>query len=133
MDSKYTAFWGEMPVNPERRYFIEDGRVLCHHPYWIKEAIHKPSVENWESLSDEMNQEPDGEVGLLTNLAEIIGQKVGGFWSVDFCKAKNGGWFFIDMAMGENSWHPEDCPNNRTEKIDLLQQLGEKIKNKKEE
>jgi len=30
MDSRFTAFYGDMPVNPERRYFIKDGKVLCH-------------------------------------------------------------------------------------------------------
>ena len=35
MDSRVTAFIGSMPVNPERRYFIDKGKVLCHHPYWF--------------------------------------------------------------------------------------------------
>lgn len=126
MDSKYTAFWGKMPVNPERRYFVENGKVLCHHPYWIKESIIKPSVKNWEKLSDEMNQESKAEIKLLTNYAELVGQKVKGFWSIDFCKAEYSGWFFIDMALGENSWHPKDCPNNRTKEIDYLQLFKEK-------
>lgn len=130
MDSKYTAFWGKMPVNPERRYFIEDGKVLCHHPYWIKESIIKPSIENWEVLSDEMNREGETEIKLLTDYAEIIGRKVEGFWSVDFCKSKDNVWFFIDMAIGENSWHPKDCPNNRTVEIDYLQQMMGQIKGK---
>lgn len=128
MDSKYTAFWGKMPVNPERRYFVENEKLLCHHPYWIKESIVKPSVENWEELSDEMNIEAEDEMKLLTKYAKIISGSVEGFWSVDFCKAKDGRWIFIDMALGENSWHPKDCPNNRTKEIDLLQQFRKKAK-----
>jgi hypothetical protein len=94
-------------VNPERRYFIKDGEVLCHHPYWFKGSIRNPSVENWEELSDEMNSEKEEEIKLLTSYSKIIADAVKGFWSIDFCKARNGCWILIDMATGENSWHPE--------------------------
>jgi len=30
MDSGYTAFYGEMPVNPERRYLIKMVEVVAH-------------------------------------------------------------------------------------------------------
>jgi hypothetical protein len=109
MASEYTAFWGEMPVSPERRYFIKDGKILCHHHYWIREAIRNPSVENWEELSDEMNKQTEEEIKLLSFYAEQIIKVIDGFWSIDFCKAKNGKWYLIDMATGENSWHPNDC------------------------
>ena len=122
MASKYTAFWNDMPVNPERRYFVENGFLICHHPYWIKEAIVHPSVENWEKLSEEMNLETDEEIVLLSNYARMASRAVKGFWSVDFCKAKDGRWILIDMAVGGCSWHPEDCPYNRTKKVDLLLQ-----------
>jgi len=120
MDSKYTAFWGNMPVNPERRYFIENGKVICHHPYWIKEAINNPSVNNWEELSDEMNIENEEEIKILTGYAEQVSKVLDGFWSVDFCKAKDGKYILIDLANGELSWHPDDCPFNRTRKVDLF-------------
>lgn len=108
MDSKYTAF-ASMPVNPERRYFIKDGALLCHHHYWIKEAILRPSVENWEELSDEMNLETSAEIELLTTYTKQVAKIIDGFWSIDFCKAKDGRWILIDMAEGNKSWHPEDC------------------------
>jgi hypothetical protein len=106
MASKYTAF-EDMPVNPERRYFIKDGEVVCRHPYWIKTAIRKPSVENWEELSDEMNKETEEEIKLLTEYSQIVADKIEGSWSIDYCKAKDGHWLLLDMATGENSWHPE--------------------------
>ncbi len=110
MDSKYTAF-ENMPVNPERRYFIKDGEVICHHHYWIKDAILRPSVDNWEQLSDEMNLETVDEIKLLTLYAEQVAKAVGNdYWSIDFCKARDGRWILIDMAEGERSWHPENCP-----------------------
>jgi hypothetical protein len=115
----YKAFMG-MPVSPERRYFIENGKVICHHPYWIDEAIRNPSAKNWRELSAAMNTETDEEVKILTRYAEIISRKVDGFWSVDFMQTMGGDWTFIDMATGERSWHPEACPNNRTVEIDYL-------------
>jgi hypothetical protein len=118
MDSKYTAFHG-MPVSPERRYFIDNGKVVCHHAYWIKEAIIEPSATNWKELSDEMNKETPEEIELLTKYAELVGTVLPeGFWSVDFCKAKDGTWYLIDMAVGEESWHPKNCKFNRTQEID---------------
>lgn len=106
MDSKYKAF-EDMPVNPERRYFIKDREVVCHHFYWIKEAIRDPSAENWAELSDEMNRETKEEIQLLMEYSKIVANAIEGFWSIDFCKAKDGCWILIDMATGENSWHPE--------------------------
>ncbi len=109
MGSKYTAF-KNMPVSPERRYFIKDGQLLCHHPYWIKEAIRHPSVANWEKLSDEMNTETPKEIELLSNYTKKVARVInGGCWSIDFCKARSGQWVLIDMATGEKSWHPENC------------------------
>jgi len=112
MDAKYTAFWGEMPVSPERRYFIDKGKVLCHHPYWIEEAIMKPSTPNWRELSKIMNTESLEEIKLLTSYSELVAEQFPKTaWSVDFCKAKDGRWILIDMAVASKSWHPESCPN----------------------
>lgn len=113
MDTRFFAFAGNMPVNPERRYFIREGTVLCHHHYWIEEAIKKPLhnelPENWKELLREANTETDSEWELLHTYARKVAQVINGFWSVDFCKAKTGEWILIDMAVGEKSWHPENC------------------------
>ena len=114
MDSLYKAFH-EMPVNSERRYFIKDGKIICHHPYWFEGAIsgsryHKPPLpENWKDLSAQMNFESLGEKIILHNYAEKVAALLDGFWSVDFCRGKTGTWYLIDMAEGEKSWHPESC------------------------
>ena len=110
MDTKFTAFWSDMPVNPERRYFIKNGKVLCHHPYWIEEAIAEsklPSISNWREVVKEMNIETSDEIELLTAYAEMVAERFIGYWSIDFCKAQDGRWILIDMATGEKSWHPE--------------------------
>jgi hypothetical protein len=114
MDSRYKAFMG-MPVNPERRYFVKDGKVVCHHAYWCVEAIRAYGTTelpiNWPELSADMNRESADEIKLLTSYAEMVSRAVEGNWSVDFCKAKNGVWHLIDMALSGSSWHPEDCPH----------------------
>lgn len=112
MASEFTAFYGNMPVNPERRYFVKDGQVLCHHAYWIEEAIEEskaPSAANWRELSRLMNWESSDEIELLTQYALTVAKSVDGYWSVDFCQAKDGRWMLIDMALGQDSWHPEGC------------------------
>jgi len=114
LDWKFKAFWGEMPVAKERRYFIKNGRVLCHHPYWIEDAILRPSVENWRDLLKELNHETDEEIKLLSGYAERVAKVLDGYWSVDFACARDGKWFLIDMAVGEISWHP-DCPIKKEE------------------
>jgi len=111
MQTGFTAFTGRMPVNPERRYFVRDGAMECHHPYWIPEAVAEGTLsddlpENWLELLVGMNEESPEEAELLTGYATQIGSVIGGYWSVDFCKAKDGRWIFIDMATGERSWHP---------------------------
>jgi hypothetical protein len=61
LESSFTAFPGRMPVNMERRYFIEDGHVLCHHPYWPAYSIEdqRPSAPNWRDLLGKLNLESD--------------------------------------------------------------------------
>ncbi|MBU0894480.1 MAG: ATP-grasp domain-containing protein [Nanoarchaeota archaeon] len=116
MDTGFNAFSGEMPVNPERRYFVEDGKLLCHHAYWIEKAVEKGTLstllpENWKAIVSKMNYEGE-EVNLLTQYSKKVSQNVYGYWGVDFCKAKDGRWILIDMALGNDSWHPFDCPNS---------------------
>lgn len=120
MDSKFTAFSKDMPVNPERRYFIKDGEIQCKHAYWIPQAIAEwdeiwsergmsKLPINWLELLAEMNTQSDEEVELLSGYANQVAEVMKGYWSVDFCKAKDGRWILIDMALGEASWHDEGC------------------------
>jgi len=107
--TKFTAFYGEFPVNKERRYFIKDGRLQCRHPYWYPDAIENPSVVNWSALLDGLNRETPQEVLLLTKYAQKVADIFDGYWSVDFAKGKNGKWYLIDMAEGEKSFHWLEC------------------------
>ncbi len=114
MDTRFNAFSGNMPVNPERRYFVRDKVIECHHPYWIEDAVKKGTQEsmlpkNWRKIVGELNCETEKEVRLLTSYSSRVAKIVPGYWSIDFCKAKYRTWYLIDMAEGEKSWHPSSC------------------------
>ena len=108
MDTAFTAFYGNLPIGRERRYFVCDEEIECHHPYWPADAFerHTPSVDNWEEVLVELSIESADEVSLLTAYAIQVAACFEGYWSVDFCRAADGVWYFIDMAEGDKSWHP---------------------------
>lgn len=110
LNSTFTAF-NKMPIAPERRYFVNDGKVLCHHPYWPQDAIDTPDHEDWRSRLHILNTQNQCEVETLTKYAMVISLAIPGTWSVDFAQARDGTWYFIDMADARLSWHPENCPN----------------------
>ena len=112
LSAVFTAFHG-LPIAPERRYFIRDGEVVCHHPYWIDvDNIEsgRPSVEDWRDLLEAVNFEKLSEREKLRRLSEKVSAVLDGAWSVDWALA-NGDWYLIDMAVAHRSWHPEDCPH----------------------
>lgn len=113
LESPFKAF-NDMPVAKERRYFIRDGVVICHHPYWPEDAIRfKRAVvppTDWKQKLCELNVESSNEIIELTKLAEKW--PLPGYWSVDFAQDVYGKWWFIDAARGEVSYHPLDCPYN---------------------
>jgi len=120
LDWRFKAFWGQMPVARERRYFVDDGKILCHHPYWIEDAIaqwaedrflgKQEIVDNWREILAELNTETPEECKLLTDYAQKISEVLPRYWSLDFAHGRDGTWWFIDAALGKESWHPEDCP-----------------------
>ena len=117
LDWRFKAFNG-LPIAPERRYFIRDGEVVCHHPYWPEDAIKfwrsTPEPDGWREMLREMNRETLSEIRLLKRYARKVASVLDGYWSVDFAKARDGTWYLIDMAEGEYSWHPESCPYSKT-------------------
>lgn len=125
--------WKNLPINVERRYFVKDGKVQCRHQYWTEEAVaqsfsmygdvgelEKLLVEfkvkklvnptpNWRELLRVMNTESIMEVGTLIRYAWMVARLFQDYWSVDFCRGKDGIWYLIDMAKGEESYHYPDC------------------------
>ncbi len=108
LDYGFKAFNG-LPIGRERRYFVRDGVVECHHSYWPEEAIASPtgnpSIDDWEPVLAALNDEPEEEVALLTARSETIGRMMGDYWSVDFMHGADGEWYLIDMADGDLSYH----------------------------
>lgn len=117
MDSAFRAFGG-LPISRERRYFVECGKVICHHPYWPEGAIEFykwMQVEEpfaWKEALKLLNTESKTEIGLLSTYASQVSNVLEGYWSVDFCRAANRIWYLIDCALGGDSWHPE-CEKTR--------------------
>lgn len=99
----------DMPVTFERRYFVEDGKVTFHHPYWPPHALENqgPTPENWRELLVVTNHESDEEIKLLKHLTELVGEKFKGSWSVDWLKVGDE-WYLIDMAEKHRSYIWQD-------------------------
>ena len=114
LDTRFTAFWGDMPINNERRYFIKDGEIICRHPYWPPLAFEgtKISTVKWREILDKMNSEEAPE---LEELTMQVASVFDGAWSIDWAKTKNGDWYAIDMALAGMSYHWPDCPRLRGE------------------
>lgn len=125
-----TAFslpvWNNMPVAKERRYFVQDGEVACHHPYWDAEVfedmeswgsagrLFSPKAErvpqilpsSWRESLENLNYESEDEIEHLTELAKRAALALEGAWSVDFACVRGKDWVLIDCALAKDSWHP---------------------------
>lgn len=110
MESSFTAFHGKFPVNRERRYFIKDGKILCHHTYWPEKAMRNPSVPDWKQKLEALNTDTDEDRERLDELSLLVAQRFDGAWSLDWAKGKDGHWYAIDMAVANRSYHWEGCP-----------------------
>lgn len=120
LETSFESFWGRMPINKERRYFVNESKVICHHPYWPAEAFEdqQNSTRDWQRHLDILNSETEDEIQLLTAQAELVGKTLGGFWSIDFAKTKSDGWYLIDMAVGQASYHWPTCQNASMRKFE---------------
>ena len=111
--SNFKAF-NNMPIGKERRYFIDRGVVLCHHPYWEEDSIeffNEDYPTNWKKLLEDTNYESKDEIKLLTKFSESFAALINdpGYFSVDFAQTEDGDWWVIDSAEGHKSYHNEDC------------------------
>lgn len=109
----FSAFRGKMPIVKERRYFVQDSQVMCHHPYWPPVAFNGKSVfiGDWKERLFTMNYENDEEVRLLSKLSSKVGAAIGGAWSIDWLwSEQRGQWYLTDMAEAGMSYHWPGCP-----------------------
>ena len=117
LNAPFKAFGG-MPVAAERRYFVNDGEVICHHAYWSDIAnierglmTREDYPHDWMVRLHEVNHEWPEEVAALTKRATIVAEALPGAWSVDFAQGEHGSWYLIDMAIASRSWHEDGCPS----------------------
>ncbi|MFA6897708.1 MAG: ATP-grasp domain-containing protein [Patescibacteria group bacterium] len=113
-ETKLSAF-NDMPIGKERRYFIENKRVLCHHPYWEESSIEffkEDYPEDWRDILSDLNVEDALEVEILTRESELFATLIddNGYFSVDFMQGIAGNWYIIDCAEGHKSYHNDNCP-----------------------
>jgi len=115
----FLAFDGNLPITKERRYFVQDDKVVCHHPYWPPDAFvrrdggcwaNEAIFPRWRKALCDMNQQDAEEVELLSRLSSDIGRELGGAWSVDWLwSEQEGQWYMIDMAEADKSYHWPGC------------------------
>ncbi len=103
----FTAFQ-DMPITREFRGFWIDGEVRCVHPYWPIDTIRRPSVDNWEELLLKSHKMEWNEIIKIMKLIESVGKLFKGDWSIDLLETKKG-WYVIDMAIAEQSYHWPEC------------------------
>jgi hypothetical protein len=102
--------YGDFPVCKEFRFFVDDGKFRCSHPYWPLNALQEG---NWEpDVSEDVAYKDlcsmHGCKEELITLAEKTGKAVGGSWSIDILETERG-WYVTDMAEAHKSFHWEGC------------------------
>jgi len=114
LPAPFTAFGG-MPVAPEWRFFVRDGQVVCRHFYWPADSIQhwrgEPELPaNWQAMLEDMQQVRAADAALLQRIAERAGAALGGAWSIDLCRDRDGTYWLTDCAEAARSFHWPGCP-----------------------
>lgn len=94
-----------MPVNREFRYFVNDERILCRHPYWPRKALEDGRCLITDEQYKHLCTPPPSYVDDIARAASVV---VGGSWSVDLLETADG-WYLTDMAEANKSFHWEGC------------------------
>ncbi len=108
----------------EVRLFIKDGRVVEIYPYYHWSGLEeRVSDDILEELRKDYEENLVGaikrDLNEIIKYAEIIAERVGGYWSVDFAGTDKG-WYFIDMALGKRSWKPKETDELDRELLSIL-------------
>jgi len=82
--------YSDMPVCREFRFFVQDGKIICRHPYWPLHAIKQGGVDMDKKTYGKLCHMDNQEV--LDKIASTAGRVVGGAWSVDLLETENG-WY----------------------------------------
>lgn len=97
-------YFRNMPIAPEVRFFINDHKVQCFHPYWVPDAFEPEDRGKITPLLIAVM--PEDEV---YQMAQYVARFFAGYWSVDFLQDAQGEWWCIDMATGDRSYHNPSC------------------------
>lgn len=119
MESYFTGWYNDFPVNKEVRTFIKNGEMQCWHPYWPPGAMEqaKPSDPKWKEKYEKLCDLEGWDVNTIVEYSNMVAKEFDevyddpGWWSVDFAKGKDGKWYLIDMALGAVSAHYFGCDN----------------------
>lgn len=110
--SPFTAY-RDMPVAREFRLFIEDGAIVCVHPYWPTKALEEgdPSTKDWFDTYSRLMTLSSQEDRALREVAWQAANVFAGdgAWSLDLAQHQDGQWYAIDMAPAEISFHWAGC------------------------
>ncbi len=111
LDVRFKAFYGEMPISVEQRFFIKGGRVICHHPYWPPQAFEglQRGPDGWRKKLEEMNDIRPDELLSLKTKSERVSFAFDDAWSLDWARTRDGAWYALDMALARVSWHWPGC------------------------
>ena len=108
-DWEFRAFNG-LPIAPEVRVFVKDGEVLDWLFYWPEDAIQfwRGTQEyegiDWRGALARMRAKAERESGRFLEHARVVASVLKGDWSVDFMRARDGEWYFIDAARAPISY-----------------------------
>lgn len=122
----FVAFHGKMPIRRERRVFIRDGVVEEIFPYWPEAAIRDASHVDWKERLEILNAATPRENDELMELSGKVAVHFEGYWSLDWCWSR-AQWYAIDMALGDQSWHPlrdqeEEEPDEPPDYLSMLKE-----------
>ena len=108
----FNAFSGKMPITKEVRYFFKNHKITCRHPYWPEHALERSvhNDKNWKLKLKAMNSLSKEDKETLEELTNKVVVEFDGYWSIDWLKSKDGKWYAIDMAIGDDSYHWKGCP-----------------------
>lgn len=117
-----------MPLVPEWRFFVQDGEVICAHPYWPALAICKGFKSEPENIGKiiSASRSKENSGGLLRTIGGATKALAGAFpgesWSVDAMLAnslhwQDDTWFVTDCAQAGLSWHWPGCEHEKKFKV----------------
>lgn len=110
LETAFTCFYGNFPINKEVRCFIKDGKIQDIRNYWIRKAVDEgePEDKDWESKLAKLKKYSKKDLDEIKRQLALVCDEFSEYWSADFAKTKNGIWYLIDMARGEVSYHQEE-------------------------